>query len=251
MTIARGLVVAACALISFACATPGVSADTPNATPAALAPFDPAKIATTIDNPYFPLVPGTIFTYDGLSDGETEHEEVTVLHETKTILGVSCIVVLDIVWIAGEKVEETRDWYAQDRDGNVWYMGEAARSFDNGKTSTAGSWEAGVDGALPGIIMPAHPVVGQPYQQEYYPGEAEDMAQATALDATVTIGLGAYDHVLVTEEWSPLEPGIREQKSYAPGIGLIHVIAISGEAAVLELTAITEPGSPPTASPTA
>lgn len=247
----RGLVTTAFVLAGLAASALGAAAQTPEATPAALAPFDPNKVVAAVDNPYFPLVPGTVFVYDGTVDGDAEHEEMTVLSETKTILGVPCVVVRDVVWIDGEKAEATQDWYVQDRDGNVWYMGEASESYENGKTSTEGSWEAGVDGALPGIVMPAKSVVGQPYEQEYYPGEAEDMAKATELDATVTTGLGTYDHVLVTQEWSPLEPEVLEEKSYAPGVGLIKAVSLQGEDEQLELTSVTAPGATPEASPAA
>ena len=154
------------------------------ATPSYPVTIDPANFVETVDNPYFPLTPGTTWVYEGESDGEAERNEVTVTDETKTILGVTCVVVRDVVLIDGEIVEDTLDWYAQDADGNVWYMGEAVQDFEDGElVSTEGSWEAGVDGAQPGIIMLADPQVGDYYQQELYEGEAEDQTPGPAIAA--------------------------------------------------------------------
>lgn len=209
--------------------------------------IDPAAFATVIDNPYMPLQPGTTFIYDGVSDGEQEHNEVTVTTETKTILGVQCIVVRDTVTVDGELVEDTLDWFAQDKTGNVWYFGEDSKSYEDGElASTEGSWEAGVDGAQPGIIMPAQPKIGEEYRQEYYPGEAEDMASVLELGAgPVTVPYGTFDNLLVTKEWSPLEPEVVEHKTYAPGIGLIFAEAVQGEEERLELIDVrTSPATP-------
>jgi hypothetical protein len=223
-------------------------AQTPDATPVMPPPLDTARTTTTIDNPYFPLVPRTTFVYDGTADGDAEHEEVTVLAETKKIMGAPCVVVRDVVTVDGELTEDTHDWYVQDSDGNVWYMGEDSKSYEGGKvTSTDGSWEAGVDGALPGIVMPAISILNQSYAQEYYPGEAEDMAKAIDLNATASVAYGSFDHVLVTEEWSPLEPDVIEHKSYAAGIGLIKAESIQGEDEQQELTSMKINGGTPVA----
>jgi hypothetical protein len=207
--------------------------------------IDPAAFAKQIDNPYLPLQPGTTFVYEGVSDGEREHNEVTVATETKTILGVRCVVVRDTVTVDGELVEDTLDWFAQDKTGNVWYFGEDSKSYeDGGLASTEGSWEAGVDGAQPGIIMPAAPKIGDEYRQEYYPGEAEDMASVLELGAgPVTVPYGTFDDLLVTKEWSPLEPDVVEHKTYAPGIGLILAEAVQGEEERLELVDVQGPGA--------
>jgi hypothetical protein len=215
--------------------------------------FDPARFVEVVDNPYFPLQLGTAFIYEGTSDGEAQRDEVTVTDQTKTILGVRCVVVRDTVTVEGEVVEDTLDWYAQDRDGNVWYLGEDSKSYENGEVvSTEGSWEAGVDGAQPGIIMPAEPRIGVEYRQEYYAGEAEDMASVLSIGDSVTVPYGTFDKVLVTKEWSPLEPEVVEHKSYAPGIGLILEESVSGEQERLELVEIrTERQATPVASPEA
>ena len=120
----------------------------------------------------------------------------------------------------GNLTEKTFDYYAQDKKGNVWYFGEDTKEYENGKVvSTKGSWEAGVDGAKPGFIMQADPKVGETYRQEYYEGEAEDMAKVLSLSESVTVPYGSFDQVLVTKEWTPLEPGLVEHKYYAPGVG--------------------------------
>jgi hypothetical protein len=178
--------------------------------------IDPAEFTTTIDNEYFPMKPGTVFLYKG----GTERDRMTVTHSTKMVMGVECVVVDDRAWEGGQLVEKTYDWFTQDEKGNVWYFGEDTKEYENGKVvSTKGSWEAGVDGAKPGIIMQAEPEVGQSYRQEYYPGEAMDMARVLSLDASVTVSYGSFDHVLETKEWTPLEPGFFEKKYYARGVG--------------------------------
>ena len=152
-----------------------------------------------------------------------------MLDETREVMGVEVRVVHDVVTEDGELVEDTYDWYAQDADGNVWYFGEDTKEFENGKVSTtAGSWEAGVDGAQPGVLVPAEPEVGQTYRQEYYAGEAEDAAAVLSLDEKVEVPFGSYDGVLMTKDFTPLEPDILEHKFYARGVGLVLALAISG-----------------------
>jgi hypothetical protein len=226
---------AALGLAMLASGLPGLAA-TPEATPAYPVTIDLADFVETIDNPWFPLTPGTTWIYEGESDGELERNEVTVTHETKTILGVTCVVVRDTVLIDGEVVEDTLDWYAQDTEGNVWYFGEESKDYEDGElVSTEGSWEAGVDGAQPGIIMLAEPAVGDRYQQEYYEGEAEDKGEVVATGETVTVPYGTFEDVLVTEDINPFEPGKVEQKSYAPGIGMILAEYVQGGDERIEL----------------
>jgi hypothetical protein len=181
--------------------------------------IDPAEFTTTIDNEYLPLKPGTTFVYQG----GAERNEMTVTHDTKKVMGVECVVVDDRAWENGQLIEKTYDWFAQDKEGNVWYFGENTKEYKNGEVvSTKGSWEAGVDGAKPGIIMQADPKVGQSYRQEYYPGEAEDMAKVLSLNESVTVAYGSFDRVLKTREWTPLEPSYHEHKYYAPGVGQVY-----------------------------
>jgi hypothetical protein len=161
---------------------------------------------------------------------------MAVTHSTKQIMGIKCVVVDDRVWAHGKLSEKTFDWYAQDKKGNVWYFGENSKEYKkNGKVSTEGSWEAGKDGAKPGIIMPADPKVGKTYRQEYYEGKAEDMARALKLDGSATVPYGSFNHVLVTNEWTPLEPSVAEHKYYAPGVGNIMEVAVKGPMERLEL----------------
>lgn len=189
-----------------------------------------------IDNKYFPLEPGTTFVYRGKTEDATEGDTVAVTSDTKNIMGVKCVVVNDKVTEDGKLTEQTYDWYAQDNKGNVWYFGEDSREIKNGKVkSTGGSWEAGKDGAKPGIIMPANPKVGETYRQEYYKGEAEDMAKALELDGSATVPQGSFENVLVTDEWTPLEPNIAEHKYYAAGVGNVLEVATKGPRERLEL----------------
>jgi hypothetical protein len=212
------------------------------ATPSPEAPYTPTvtptNFVTVIDNPYLPLKPGTTYVFEGSSDDEPQRDEVTVTSDTTVVMGVTCVVVLDEVSTDGELLEKTYDWYAQDKDGNVWYFGEDSTTYEDGKTSKEGSWEAGVDGALPGIAMPAENKVGDVYRQEYQRGVAEDMAQTIAVSGSITVPYGTFDNVLVTKEWTPLEPGIEEQKTYAPGVGMVLAVSTKGENERSELVEI-------------
>ena len=192
--------------------------------------IDPANFVTTIDNPYMTLIPGTTFIYDGITEKGKGHNEVYVSSETKVILGVTCIVVKDTVMVDGVLEEATLDWYAQDRQGNVWYFGEDSKEYEKGAVvGTKGSWEAGVDGALPGIVMKANPTIGETYRQEYYRGEAEDLATVLSLSESISIPFGSYSDVLMTNEWSALDtPPVYEHKYYAKGIGFIMTKYLEG-----------------------
>ncbi len=183
---------------------------------------DPADFVAVIDNPLMPLFPGTTRTYVAETEEGTETIVVTVLAEKKEILGVMCTVVRDTVRLDGVLVEDTLDWFAQDVDGNVWYFGEIALNYEDGDiTDVDGSWRSGVDGAQPGIVMPAAPVVGRAYRQEFLAGEAEDWAQVLALDASATVPFGSFAGCLQTLDATPMEPDAVEHKYYAPGIGVV------------------------------
>jgi len=194
-------------------------------------PIDPANFVATIDNPFFPLMPGTTFVYEGQTADGFEHVEFAVTHDTKVILGVTCVEVHDTSRIDGELREDTRDWFAQDRDGNVWYFGENTTLVADGlPVDLSGSWTAGVDDARPGIIMKAHPAIGDFYRQEFLLGEAEDLAEVKSLTDTATVPYGSFDHCLKTEESSSLAPGDVENKFYAAGVGnLLTVDLGTGE----------------------
>jgi len=228
-----GLVIA---LLAGCGGSSGQAGSTAGTTQQAYSPnINPADFTTKIDNKYFPLKPGTTFVYQGKTKDTTEGDVVAVTSDTKNIMGVECVVVNDRVTEDGTLTEQTYDWYAQDKKGSVWYFGEDSKEYKNGKVSTEGSWEAGKHGAKPGIIMPAHPKIGETYRQEYLKGVAEDMAKALKLDGSATVPYGSFDHVLVTKEWTPLEPNVAEQKYYAPGVGNILELAVKGPMERLEL----------------
>ena len=194
--------------------------------------IDPANFTHVVNNPYFPLVPGTVFTILEKEGREVRENKVEVTHDTKTIMGVKCVVVHDTVTMGGKPVEDTLDWYAQDKSGAVWYFGEATKEFKpGGRVSTEGSWEAGVNGQ-PGIIMPAHPKVGEPYRQEYSPNNAEDMGQVVSVDEKVTVPAGTYSGCVKTKDWSLLESG-HEHKWFAKGVGFVRSESSGGEVATL------------------
>jgi hypothetical protein len=203
--------------------------------------IDPAKFVKRIDNPRLPLLPGASWAYEEIEDGETQHVEVKVTDEQKTVMGVPVLVVSDVVSSAdGKPIEVTADWFAQDTDGNVWYMGEDTKEYkENGKVNTKGSWEGGVDGAQPGIVMPAKPVAGKAYRQEYYRGKAEDMAQVVRLDATGKVPAGSYKDAVVIKEWNPLEPDVVEEKYYASGVGNFLTVITKGGKGREELVRFT------------
>jgi hypothetical protein len=203
----------------------------------------PADFVTGIDNPLMPLTPGSRWVYEGEDNGEVERIEVVVTDETRQVMGITATVVRDTVTIDGELVEDTFDWFAQDTEGNVWYLGEESKEYEDGEVvSTAGSWEAGVDGALPGVIMWAHPEVGDRYRQEYYPGEAEDMAEVVKTGASESVPHGAYDDLVVIAEWNPLDPGVTEEKYYAAGVGVILEVVTAGGTGRVELVEYTPGG---------
>ena len=175
--------------------------------------LDPKDFVAVIDNPFLPLTKGSKWVYEGPSDGGVERVEVTVTGDTKVILGITATVVRDVVRVDGEVVEDTLDWFAQDKDGNVWYLGEAVKDIENGKVvSTEGSFEAGVDGAKAGLVMPADPTEGFAYRQEFKPGEAEDLAEIVQVT----------DDRLTIKEWNPLEPDVVEEKVYERGVGQVE-----------------------------
>jgi len=202
--------------------------------------IDPANFVSYVDNPYFPLEPGTTYTYRGETDGSPTRNVTTVTSDTKVILGVTTIVVHDQAYDGRVLVEDTFDWYAQDKAGNVWYFGENTKELDeNGNViSTEGSWEAGVNGAEPGIIMEANPKKGDKYQQELAPGVAEDMAQVLGFEDGVCVPYGCFDNVLVTKEWSPLDKGAVENKYYAQGVGFIYSEMVKGGDEFTELVRV-------------
>ena len=189
--------------------------------------LDPAEFSAEITNPWFPLDPGTRWTYrETTEDGEIVEVVVTASSVTREIAnGVTARVVRDTVTLDGEIIEDTIDWYAQDEAGTVWYVGEDTAEFEDGTITTReGSFEAGVDAAQPGVIMPATPEVGMTYRQEYYAGEAEDNGEVLDLGQRATVPAGEYDDLVKTADTTPLEPDVLEHKFYAPDVGLVLTV---------------------------
>jgi hypothetical protein len=207
--------------------------------------LDPADFVGQIDNPYWPMAPGTTWVYrESDTEGNAQRVEVTVTTRTKTILGIDATVVHDVVSEHGELIENTFDWYAQDVCGNVWYLGENTKEYENGVVvTTAGSWEAGVDGAQAGVIVPADPQVGTTYRQEYYAGEAEDAASVLSLDEQAQVPYGHVRDVLLTKDFTPLHRRILEYKLYAIGIGPVLVLGVSGGSGREELLSFEPPAA--------
>ena len=216
--------------------------------PSSLAPIhgkyapsiDPANFVAVVDNRYWPLKPGTGFHFKGMRGTTPQLDDEVVTRRTIEILGIKCTVVRDIVSERGKPIEQTLDFYAQDKQGNVWYMGEDSFELKNGRfVKASDSWRSGVDGAKPGIIMPADPRRGDSYRQEYYPqGEALDQARVLGYSKSVTVPYGTFKHVLVTSEFSPLEPQT-EQKYYVAGIGEVSERVVKGHHEEFELVRVT------------
>ena len=201
--------------------------------------IDPKNFVTTIDNPYFPLKPGTNFIYEGRTSEGFNHNEFFVTRKTRVILGVTCVEVHDTVFLDGKLAEDTLDWFAQDKDGNVWYFGENTHELVDGLITTIdGSFMGGVDRAKPGIIMKAHPAIGDFYRQEFDLANAEDFAETLSLTEPVTVPAGSFTRCLKSQETTPLETELLEHKFYAPGVGnVLTVDAHTGER--IELVRIT------------
>jgi hypothetical protein len=190
------------------------------------------EFTAAIDNPWWPMQPGSHWVY---REGD-QQVNVTVTGRTKRILGIDARVVHDVVTEDGKLVENTFDWYAQDEDGNVWYLGEDTREYDDGEVSTEGSWEAGVDGAQAGVLIPGEPKVGQAYRQEHYAGHAEDRASVLGLDGRATVPYGSFSGTLLAEETTPIEPGLVERKYYARNVGPVLAVTVKGGSDREELT---------------
>jgi hypothetical protein len=190
---------------------------------------DPAKFTDRITNKYLPLATGSTHRYRGTRDGRPTLHVVTVTHQHRTVMGVRCVVVKDNVWQSQSLAERTTDWYAQDDAGNVWYFGEQTAELQNGVvTSTSGTWEAGVDRALPGIVMPAVPKVGRTYQEEFRPGVALDRATILGVNGTVKVPAGTYHQAVITFDKNPLDPSKKERKWYVAGVGFVHAVLHGG-----------------------
>ena len=247
----------------------GFSIGVVQAGPCELPDFDAGNFDEPVDNPYLPQSvtddPGTTYIYEAEEEDGLIRDYIHFSTDIKEIMGVDCTVVYDVEWIWIEdlgqwfKLEETWDWHAWDNFGNFWYFGEDTKEYlydddwnlEDPPYTTEGSWEAGVDGALPGIILPGEPEPGDCYQQEYYEDEAEDVGKVLRTNATVSIDFGDYEDCMVMKEWTKLEPGNIEHKYYAPGLGLVYIKELKEKTVKVELVEVsTGVPDPPTDPPT-
>ncbi|MCI0609707.1 MAG: hypothetical protein L0Z71_11675, partial [Anaerolineae bacterium] len=214
-----------------------VNAPAPTAALPTEAPYapviDPANFVAVVDNPYLPRIPGTKYVYEGMTADGLKRNESEVLSETRLVMEIQATVVSNQAYLNGELTEDNRDWFAQDKEGNVWYLGEEVVNYENGVLKDhAGSWEAGVDGALPGIVMLGNPAghIGEIYRQEHYVGATKDKAEVLSISEHVTIPYGSFDNVLETHDTSDAELDLNEHKFYAAGIGLIKTVDLTAAA---------------------
>ena len=234
----RSVVLAIAVLALTACggSSKSSSGSTPLPQGTKPAKLDPSNFTTEIDNPYWPMRPGSHWVYRELEDGEAQRVDVTVTDRTKVLGGITARVVHDQVTRKGQVIEDTFDWYAQDSDGNLWYLGENTKEYENGKLkSTEGSWAYGVDGAQPGVVVPADPKQGMRYREEYYAGHAEDAAEVLNVGSQVQVPYGRYQDAMVTRNYSSLEPTVEEMKLYAKGVGPVMELLVSGGSGRTEL----------------
>jgi len=205
--------------------------------------INPADFNSPKANPYYPLRPGTVSRYRGSDGGKRFNEQVTITHQEKNIQGARATVVLDVLRRAdgGTIAEKTHDYYAADSQGNVWYFGEATATYDRSGNviSREGSWQAGVDGASAGLIMPADPKPTDAYRQEFYAGHAEDQAWIVQRNATATVPYGTFDKVVRSFEWTRLETRVVSVKFYAPGLGIVREHDVAGGNELFELVSVT------------
>jgi hypothetical protein len=202
--------------------------------------LDPANFVSVIDNPYFPLPVGRTLVYTGVKDGQSQTDTVTVTAQTKVILGITTTVVHDVATHGSTVLEDTLDFYAQDAQGNVWYLGEDTKHFlPNGRPDTSGSFEAGVGGAQPGIIMEAGPQVPDAYRQECFAGQAEDTAWVVGTAGSTRVPYGNVRNVLTTLEATRIEAGAYDQKVYGPGLGIVTEQALTGPNEFAQLVSVS------------
>jgi hypothetical protein len=221
-----------------AAASPSIE---PSPTPAGPSGSAKPAFGSVIDNPWFPLKPGTTLVYRGVKDGEKVVDTVQVTSDTKVIDGVTCVTVHDELTIGGAVEERTDDWYAQDVAGDVWYFGEDTAELDAaGKvTSTEGTWASGIDGATAGIFMPADPQIGESHVQEFYAGHAEDHFVVLLTDTSIKVPAGSWTGALLTGEWTPLEPAVFTEKVYVRGIGEVREADVEGGDEHLEMVSVS------------
>jgi hypothetical protein len=192
--------------------------------------IDPANFQGVVDNPWFPLKPGSVRLYAGVKDGKPARNVFVVTHGTQSIDGVPCVIVHDQLFLSNVLTEDTTDYYTQDRQGNVWYFGESTVKLDDKgvMTDTEGSWLAGQDGAQPGIFMEANPTVGHSFRQEYYRGHAEDQFRVLSISSPVSVPYGSFKSALLTQETTAPEPTVVDHKFYIKGVGGVAELQVKG-----------------------
>lgn len=205
-------------------------------------PTIPASLSATLTNPFFPFAPGQTYVSSGQTAEGFEVDSSFVLAQPRVVNGVSALEIHDLVYLDGNLIEDTYDWYAEDAEGNVWYLGEDTKEILNGQVvSTEGSWEWGVQGALPGIIMAADPAgrMGKTYREEYLRGVAEDQAKVIDTNRSVTVAAGSFTGCVVTDNFTTLEPTLpHEHKTYCAGIGIVLEEVVGGSEQI-ELQGVT------------
>ncbi len=255
MNVRRIVVATAIAALSAGCSNNGTDnasssgpTSTPSATSSSPSPsgayqvsIDPANFTASVTNPWFPLVPGTTFIYEGVKEGKPLRDVFEVTNRTTTIEGVPCVVVKDQGFLDGVLSERTSDYYTQDLEGNVWYFGEdtAELSPSGAVKNTEGTWHAGVDGAQPGIYIDADPTVGGTHRQEYYAGQAEDQYLVLSLSASIKVPYGSFHDVVQTKEWTELEPHVIDHKYYVKGVGEVAEESAAGPTERALLVSVT------------
>jgi hypothetical protein len=243
-TLAVALAATAAACTSTGGRSPSASGTATSATtsgnPAYTVSYRPSDFSPIVDNPWFPLKPGTTLVYRGTRDDQKALEYFAVTSQTQKVGGVSCRVVLDRLYLDGELAETTRDYYSQDIKGNVWYFGEDTAQLGPGGSlvDTEGTWHAGEASAKPGVFMPASPRVGESHRQEYYAGHAEDFFQVLNLSTAVSVPYKSFSGTLLTKEWTPLEPDVLDHKYYVRGIGTVKEMSVKGPLEELTLVAV-------------
>jgi hypothetical protein len=215
------------AVMSLTAAASQAAASATSAMPPMPAASD---FSARVDNPWYPLLPGSVYVYQGVKGGQQSRDVLTVTHRTTKVDDVSCIVVQDRLYLNGHLGERTTEWYSQDKQGNVWYFGEDTAELDKTGhiTTTSGTWRAGVNGAMPGIYMYATPRVGWSAREEFDKGQAQDQFQVLSRHARVKVPYITSTQGLLTKEWSPLEPGGLDHKIYVRGIGDVLEITVKG-----------------------
>jgi hypothetical protein len=202
--------------------------------------LNPKDFVKVVSNPYFPLPVGRTWIYKGIKDGKMQIDRVHVRSSTRKIEGITATTVTDVARHNGRLLEKTTDWYAQAKDGTVWYLGERTAAYlPGGKIDRSGSWIAGVKDAEPGIVMKPHPQVPDAYRQEYMKGNAEDTAWIVIRGGRLTVPAGTFHRILTSLEFTRLEPGVIDQKVYAPGVGIISEQAVRGPAEVARLVRVS------------